>query len=159
GSTLLWDLGLLFRSQPLPRGRRETLESLWPLLADSDAAVAHRALWRMAALPGVEDFLAARLHVVKKVAVERLKALIDDLGSAEQKVRLDAEAALTQMREAAADALRLAESDADFEVRLRARRLLAKLQPRSPESAREHRAILALEARGTPAAVAVLRKL
>jgi hypothetical protein len=94
-----------------------------------------------------------------KVPAERLKALIADLASPEQKVRLDAEVALAQMREAAAEALHQAEDEGEIELRLRVRLLLEKLQPRSAVSVREHRAILALEVRGTKEAAAVLRKL
>jgi hypothetical protein len=160
GSTLLYDLGLLFRSQPLPRGRVGTLASLWPLLADTDAATAHRALWRMTVLPGVEDFLAAHLPVVEKGDEKRLKGSIGDLSSQDWERRLAAEAALAALREGAADALRRAEKDrVDVEMSLRVRRLLAKLRADSPERLQDGRAVLVLEARGTPEAVALLRRL
>jgi hypothetical protein len=160
GSTLVWDLGLICRSLPLRKGVvAADPASLWPLLAISDAAVAHAAAWRMAALQGVEGFLAQRLRPVGRPDEGRLKALIADLGADDAGRRAEAEAALAPMRAGAAEALRRAEKSDDLEPRLRARRLLARLLPRSPESLREVRAVLALEARGTPEAAALLRRL
>jgi WD40 repeat protein len=81
-SVLIWDLPLLFRSQP-PPGKDNSPEALWALLKSDDAPQAQRALWRLAALPEADALLARRLRPVEAVPPPRLRALLADLGSTE----------------------------------------------------------------------------
>lgn len=160
GSVLLWDLPRLMRSLPLPRGTANTDESLWHLMADTDASVAQRALWRLVTRKGVEGFLARKIPPVKAIPDRRLDALLRDLRSDDFETRFQAEQELTHAREAARFALEGALKQADdLEALLRLRRLLRHLEPRSGASLREVRAVLLLEARGTAEAKAVLGKL
>jgi hypothetical protein len=159
GTILLWDVGALLRSQPLPSGTANSPEALWPLLADSNAPVAHRALWRMVALPGSDEFLSRQRQKDPALSAERVAGLITDLGSADLSVRLRAEESLAKAREGVQPALEKAQqASTDVEVRARLARLLAKLHPRSPEQLRDARAVLVLEARNTPAARQLLRQ-
>ncbi len=157
-SVLVWDLPLLFRSQP--PGKDTSPEALWAALAGDDAVQAHRALWRLAALPEAGTFLARHLQPVEALPPERLRALLADLDSPDFATRQKAEGSLAAAGEAVREAL--AEASArtkDAEVRRRLARLQARLQPRAPERLREVRAVLALEARGTPEARRLLEKL
>jgi WD40 repeat protein len=148
GSALVWDLPLLFRSQ-LP-GKDARPEVLWDMMAGDDAAAAHRALWRLAALPGADAFLSRRLTEVERVPPERLRALLADLGSPDFAKRQRAEDALAAAGEAVRAALAEADRGAkDAEVRRRLARLRARLRPPEARRLREVRAVLALEARGT----------
>jgi WD40 repeat protein len=158
GSALVWDLPLLFRSQrPIKDARPEVL---WDMMAGDDAAEAHRALWRLAALPGADAFLARRLTEVERGPPERLRALLIDLGSSDFDKRKRAEEALAAAGEAARVALAEAASAAkDPEVRRRLTRLRARLRPPEARRLRELRAVLALEARGTPEARKLLETL
>jgi WD40 repeat protein len=122
-SVLVWDLPLLFRSQSLS-GKDARPEVLWDVMAADDAAAAHRALWRLAALPGADAFLARRLTEVERVPPERLRALLADLGSPDFDKRKRAEEALAAAGEAARAALADAAAGAkDPEVRRRLARL------------------------------------
>jgi WD40 repeat protein len=102
-SILLWDLPSLFRSFA-PLHEPATPETLWADLAHKDAALAHRSLWRLAALPEADAFLARRLSAVDKLPKNHM-------------------------------------------------------QPRTPERLQQARAVLVLEARGTPEARRLLRHL
>jgi hypothetical protein len=120
----------------------------------------NRALWRLAALPEADTFLAGRLSPVQGMPRERLRALLADLGSPDFARREKAEGALA----AAGEAVRAAVAEAsagtkDFEVRRRLARLLVRLRPGAPERLREVRAVLALEARGTAEARRLLLRL
>jgi WD40 repeat protein len=158
-SVLVWDLPLLFRSQPLP-DKDERPEALWDRMAADDAAEAHRALWRLAELPGTDAFLARRLTEVERVPPERLRALLADLGSPDFDKRQRAEDALAAAGEAARAALAEAAAGAkDPEVRRRLARLRARLRPPEARRLREVRAVLVLEARGTPEARRLLETL
>lgn len=158
-SVLIWDLPLLFRTQPLP-GKDNNPESLWAFLASDNAMQAHRALWRLAALPEADTFLADRLFPVKGMPPEQLRALLADLGSVDFATREKAERTLAaaggSVRTAIAEALAGAK---DAEVRRRLARLQARLQPWTPEGLRQMRAVMALEARGTAEARRLLRRL
>jgi WD40 repeat protein len=158
-SVLIWDLPLLFRSQP-PPGKDDGPEALWTLLQSDDAGRAQRALWRLAALPEADDFLGRHLRPVERVSPERLRTLLADLGSNDFDRRERAEAALAEAGEAVRAGL--AEEFArteDLEVRRRLAGLQERLKPRAPERLREVRAVMALEARGTPEARRLLQRL
>jgi WD40 repeat protein len=158
-SVLVWDLPLLFRSQPLP-DKDERPEALWDRMAADDAAEAHRALWRLAALPGADAFLARRLTGVERVPPERLRAMLADLGSPDFAKRKAAEEELAAAGEAARAALAEAAAGAKGpEVRRRLARLRARLRPPEAQRLRELRAVLVLEARGTPEARRLLETL
>jgi hypothetical protein len=121
---------------------------------------AHRSLWRLAALPQADALLSRRLRPVEPVPADRLRTLIAGLSSADFTTREKVERALGEAGESAADALAEARRHtADLEVRRRAERLLDQLQPRTPERLREARAVLVLEARGTPVARKLLARL
>jgi WD40 repeat protein len=158
-SVLIWDLPLLFRSQP-PPSKDNSPEGLWTVLKSDDAAQAQRALWRLAALPEADAFLARHLQPVERVPPQRLRTLLADLGSTDFDRRQRAEEALAEAGEAVRVAL--AEEFArteDLEVKRRLARLQERLQPRAPERLREIRAVLALETRGTAEAQRLLQRL
>ena len=158
-SVLIWDLPLLFRSQPLP-GKDNSPEALWSVLADDNAMQAHRALWRLAALTEADTFLADRLSPVKDMPPEQLRALLADLSSSDFATREKAEQALAAAGEAVRAALAEASAGTqDVEVARRLARLQARLQPWTPETLREVRAVMVLEARGTAEARRLLRRL
>jgi WD40 repeat protein len=158
-SVLIWDLPLLFRSQPL-LSKDASPEGLWTLLKSDDAVQAHRALWRLVDLPAADAFLAIHLQPVEVVPPERLRALLNDLGSPEFETREKAEQALAAAREPVRPDLAKAIGETkDAEVRRRLEGLLDRLKPRAPERLREVRAVMVLEARGTIEARRLLRRL
>jgi len=149
----------LFRSQP-PPGEDTSPEALWAVVQGDDAVQAHRALWRLVALPEADAFLARHLQPVDSVPPERLRALLADLASPNFDRRERAEETLA----AAGEAVRVALAEEfartkDAEVRRRLAGLREWLQPRAPERLREVRAVLALEARGTVEARRLLQRL
>jgi WD40 repeat protein len=158
-SILIWDLPLLFRSQALS-SNDTSAEALWNTLASNDAVQSHRALWRLAALPEADTFLARHLKPIETVPLERLRALLADLGSIDFATREKAEQALA----AAGEPIRAALTEAlagskDLEVRQRLQRLQERLQPLAPERLREIRAVFVLETRGTAEARRLLQRL
>jgi hypothetical protein len=159
GSILVWDIPTLLRSTS-PAHPSATPDTLWSDLASTSAMKAHRSLWRLAAMPEADAFLAQHLRPVEAIPADRLRTLIAGLGSADFATREKAERALAEAGEAAAPALGEAQRKAmDLEVRRRVERLLKLLQPRAPERLREARAVLVLEVRGTPAARKLLERL
>jgi WD40 repeat protein len=158
-SILIWDLGTLFRSLPPPRLGAQTVATLWADLAHRDAGLAHRALWRMAVLPGMEHFLDSRLRL-PPLSNDRLKQHLADLGSDDFAIRQEAEEAIAKLGAAALPVLEsaLAKTE-DLEQRRRLERLLRPLDLDGTGALRMHRAVLALEARGTPAARKLLGRL
>jgi WD40 repeat protein len=158
-SVLIWDLPLLFRSQPPPR-EGNSPEALWDDLSATDVPRAHRALWRLAALPEADTFLARQLPAVERVPPERLRVMVTDLGSSDFATREKAEQALAETREAARAALvRAYAGEKDVEVGRRLRRLQARLRPGAPARLREARAVMVLEVRGTAESLGLLRRL
>jgi hypothetical protein len=158
-SVLIWDLPLLFRSQP-PPGKDNSPEALWAVLKSDEAAQAQRALWRLAALPEADAFLARHLRPVEGVLPQRVRTLLADLGSTDFDRREWAEEALAEAGEAVRSAIaeQLARTE-DLEVKRRLAGLQERLQPRAPGRLREIRAVLALEARGTSEARRLLQRL
>jgi WD40 repeat protein len=158
-SILLWDLPLLFRSQPLA-AKDTSPEALWELLKSDDAVQAHAALWRLASLPEADALLSCHVHPVEVAPPERVRALLADLGSSEYARREAAEKALAAAGEAVSAALAEASAKTkDPEVRRRVAGLQKWLQPRMPQRLREVRAVLVLEARGTAEARRLLQRL
>jgi WD40 repeat protein len=158
-SILIWDLSLLFRSQPSPF-KDSSPKTLWAALTDGDAVQAYHALWQLAALPEADDFLARHLQPVEAISAERLKALLADLGNLEFQKRERAERALAAAGEAVRAALAEASTGTtDAEVQRRLAKLQALLQPLASERLREVRAVLVLEARGTLEARRLLQRL
>jgi hypothetical protein len=158
-SILIWDLPLLFRSQPFA-GKDTSAEALWEVVASDDGVQAYRALWRLAALPETDAFLARRLQPGESMPRERLRKLLTDLGSMDFTARQKAEQTLAE----AGEAVRVAVVEAlaktkDPEVRRRLLRLQERLQTQSPERLREVRAVLMLETRRTPEAKRLLKRL
>jgi hypothetical protein len=157
-SVPVWEMRELFLSLPSPLAGKETLQSLWEELADSDPSRAHRALWRLAGMRGVEKFLGARLPQMPKLTPARLKTLLDDLISDNLATRQKAERELARVAETSRDVLaNAAKQSKDFEQRLRLNRLLKSAQ--TANAVRELRAVMVLEACGTAEARKVLEQL
>jgi WD40 repeat protein len=156
---LIYDLGALFSSLPRPRQGVQTAAGLWNDLADPDAGMAHRALWRLAILPGMEDFLDRQFRLPPRLD-EWLKQQIADLGSDDFATREKAQENLANRGAIVQPALEaaLAKTE-DLELRKRLERLLEPLDLDGTGALRLHRAVLVLEARGTPAARKVLARL
>ncbi len=158
-SILIYDLGTLFRSLPSPRPGVQTAASLWNDLAHPDAGLAHRALWRLAVFPGMEDFLDRQFRLPPRLD-EWLKQQIADLGSDDFTTREKAQQNLASAGAFIQPALKAALTKTeDLELRKRLERLLEPLDLDGTGVLRLHRAVLALEARGTPAARKVLARL
>jgi WD40 repeat protein len=158
-SILIWDIPSLFRSL-VPAHPTAKPDDLWADMGSTSAIKAHRALWRLASLPEADLFLSRRLLSVEAIPADRVHTPIAELGSADFTTREKAERTLREIGEAAAEALRKAHRNTtDLELRRRVERLLDQLQARAPERLREARAVLALEARGTPAARKLLDRL
>jgi hypothetical protein len=156
---LIWDLGALFRALSPPRPGVQTAATLWDDLAHRDAGLAHRALWRLAVLPGMEDLLDRRLRL-GPLSNDRLKQDLANLGSDDFATRQSAEEAIAKLGAAALPALEAALTKTDdLEMRRRLERLLRPLDRDGTGSLRLHRAVLALEARDTPAARRLLGRL
>jgi WD40 repeat protein len=156
-SVLIWDLGALFRSLPAGRPGTQGPPRLWEDMADRDAGVAQRALWRLAATPGMESYLAGQL--VPRVPGQ-FREWLRDLNSDEFTTREKAEKDLGNAGEAAVPALEAALAGAvDLELRRRLERLLRPLERDGLLALRRHRTLLALEARGTGEARRLLRRL
>ncbi len=153
------DLRLLFLSFP-PRCRDETAESLWTVLAHTGATRAQQAAWRMTRLAGVETLLAGKLKPVSPAVGKRVAALIAALGSDEFDSRNKAEQELAGMRDSVRKALETAQQrETDLEIKHRLRRVLGQISAPSPQSLQELRAVMVLEARATPVARQLLRRL
>jgi WD40 repeat protein len=140
------------------------IEALWTDLADADAAKAYQAMWRLASLskPSM-PWISQRLRPVAAADPERTAPLIAALDDDDFEVREQASRELTEIGDAAAPALRAAQtSGASPETRQRAGAILARLGREDellPNQLRELRAIEALESAGTPEARQILERL
>jgi WD40 repeat protein len=156
----VFDLPLLVLSLTPPSTEQASVETLWADLAHIDAARAQQAAWRMTRLTGVETFLAGKLNPVSPAVGKRVAALISALGSDEFDSRNKAEEALAGMRDSVRKALEDAQQrETDLEIKHRLRRVLGIIRAPSPQSLQELRALMVLEARATPAARQLLRRL
>jgi hypothetical protein len=156
---LIYDLPTLFQHL-LARSHQPTLQQLWDDLAGRDAGRAYGAVGRLTAAPGMALFLASKLTPIARPKPGSLEKLIANLASGDFKTREKAEQALEEATETARNALQQALRTAtDLEQRLRTRRILKLLDQPSPERLQQHRAILALEMRGTLRARQLLQNL
>jgi RNA polymerase sigma factor (sigma-70 family) len=88
---------------------RADLHACWRDLAGEDAAAAWRAVWALAAAPGLSvPFVKERLRPAVPVSAAKLNRLIADLDSDEFKVRDEATRELEKLGDLAASALRQA---------------------------------------------------
>jgi hypothetical protein len=154
-TVLIWDLSAPAKDEPA---------DWWNDLASDDAATGWAAVWRLA--DGPDDvtipLLRKRLRPVTAAENERVRKLVASLDSDEFRVREQAFKELMVLGHAARPALTAArDKKPSAEVAGRLERLLAKVigPPSSGESLRTGRALAALEAKGTPAAVGLLREL
>jgi hypothetical protein len=121
--------------------------------------VAHRAVWRLAVVEGMEAFLDQHL-VAPRLPKGWLKQQLRDLDSDDFATREKAQRELAKVGLAARPALEEALRTAvDLELRRRLERLLRPLHPSGALALQEHRAVLALEARASSEARRLLRKL
>jgi RNA polymerase sigma factor (sigma-70 family) len=144
----------------------EELEALWNDLAGPDASKAYRALCDLVrAAPQAVTLLRERLQpspVPASQHAKRLQQLIADLDNDEFDVRERAKVELEKLGELAEPALRqVLLQQPSLEVRLRAERLLHRLQKRMPSGERlqELRAVEMLEHIGTSEARQELERL
>jgi hypothetical protein len=156
---LIYDLRTLFRLLPT-RSNQPTLQQLWDDLADRDANRAYGAVGRLADAPGLAAFFAGKLTPIARPEPSSLEKHIANLASDDFAMRQKVEQALAEAADTARPSLQKALRTAtDVEQRMRLKRLLNLLDPPSGDTLRQHRAILALEQRGTPQARQLLQKL
>jgi RNA polymerase sigma factor (sigma-70 family) len=159
---LLWDLtgctpdGVwrAFKHSP------EKLRELWSALAAPDAAVAHRAIWELAADPaGAVPFLAQHLRPDAAADARRMAQMIANLDSEAFATRSRAIGELAKLGEADLPALRVALQKAtSLEQKRRLQSLVDDLTrpDLASERLRAARAVEVLDYIATPAARAVL---
>jgi WD40 repeat protein len=139
---------------------KQTPEELWADLANPDASIAQRAVWRAGTLPEAVAFLGRKLSPVERIPPARLEQWVKDLGSDVFAKREQAERSLAAAREAAKEILeRTFKTNKDLEVHRRAERLLKGLEWAPPDLLRQLRAVMVLEVQATPAARRLLRRL
>jgi RNA polymerase sigma factor (sigma-70 family) len=160
-TALLWDwraLALLGRTNPveLPEKR---LDELWDDLSGTDAEAALRAVALMARAPAqTVPYLKGRVGRVEATNLDRLIAQLDD---DDFDVREKATEKLIALGRAAEAAVRKAASSGSAEVRLRAGRILERLEKGSAGDGPRLsglRALEVLEAIGTPDARRVIEE-
>ncbi len=125
----------------------EELRKLWADLASTDAAVAHRALWKLTADPARSvTFLRTQLEPAPRIEQQRLARLLRDLDSEDFTRRQQASAELEKLAEQVEPALRQAlEHGPSPESRRRLEELLEKAETGTSERLRRLRAIESLE--------------
>jgi WD40 repeat protein len=167
-TVLVWDVrpghGLL----PGAGGKlaQGSLEKCWQALGNGDAAAGQEAVGLLARHPDLAvPFLKDKLRPVAAPAAGEVRALVEQLGAKEFKAREQATAQLTRLGELAGPELRAAlQGKPPLETRRRLEALVAALPERdfslaAGEGLRGARAVQALEAAATPAAVELLRTL
>jgi RNA polymerase sigma factor (sigma-70 family) len=152
---LTWDL-----AGPATRTRRE-LAALWADLAGDDAARAYGAVRALAGAPGrAVPFLHGRLKPTPAADRARFERLLAELDSESFAVREKASAELEKQGAAVEPLLRRAlAGKPGLEVQRRLRKLLDRLDERSPERLRALRAVEALELAGGAQARGLLKEL
>ena len=161
-TALVWDVtGWSQGLEQLPSASQRA--ALWQELAGEDAAVAHRAVWRLVASPEqAVRLVEGKLTPAKGVSMEVLARLVDELDHDRFRVRDRASEELERLGDAAVAELykRLA-GNPSLEMRRRAERLLEKADRPElpPRRILEVRALRVLEQAGTTDARRVLRSL
>jgi hypothetical protein len=175
GKTLAWSGGeedtiligdlaeLLHGGRPVPPATARELPALWEDLGGADAAAAYRAVYCLAAAPGLAvPLLRERLRPVAAPGRDRIAAWIADLDSSDFKNRERATAELERLEEAALPALQQAlKGNPSAEVKRRLEQLVSRLAQPLPAGAelRALRGVVVLEHIGSPEARRVLEAL
>jgi WD40 repeat protein len=161
---LLWDVSGIRAEQPTVEATPANLAKWWDTLAERDAAKPYDAVWSLtgAADKGV-TLLADRLKPTIGPSADDVRRALADLDDDDPKVREAAEERLGKWgRLVEGDLRRARQGDVKLDKRKLLDRLLERLVTGAPPSAdelRSHRALLALEMMGTPAARGLLDKL
>ncbi len=161
-STLLvWDVGP--RDTSTSKLGAEGIAKAWTDLASTDAPLAFRARWALAASPTEAiPLLTKHLHRAQPADPQRLRLLLADLESDTFAVREKAQTALEKLGDLAEPALRQAlAGKPTLEVRRRVQALLERLHGpvTRPEMLRSLRAVAVLEDIATPPARRLLEEL
>ncbi len=158
----IWDVSRITRRRKSAERSPADLEADWKDLA-GDAAAGYAALGRLVSSPGRgAPFLGKKLQSAKPVDTRRIERLIAGLDDERFKVREQATKELEALAEHAVPALRKAVAGKpSLEARRRLEALLDRLDGKSPsaETARQIRAVEALESIGGPEARRWLDKL
>jgi RNA polymerase sigma factor (sigma-70 family) len=159
----LWDVSQITgRQHQVAERSPADLEADWKDLA-GDSVAGYAALGRLVASPkGAVPFLGKRLEAAAAVDLKPIERLGDALGDEKFQVRERATKDLRGMGDRAAPVLRKAlAGNPSAEARQRLETLLSQIDGAAPssETAREIRAVEALEAIGTPEARRPLEKL
>jgi RNA polymerase sigma factor (sigma-70 family) len=148
---LVWDVASVtkrLKTDPV-RADVAAVEAAWNDLASPDAKAAYRAIRLLAEAPGQSlPLLRERLRSAAPLDAEKLKRLLDGLGSNRFNERTQAEKELDRLGDQAERALRrLLAGNAPLEVVRRAEGLLARLEGpvTDPERLRQLRAVEVLE--------------
>jgi RNA polymerase sigma factor (sigma-70 family) len=162
-STLLvWDMGPR-AAAPVGKLGAEGLSKAWADLAGADAPLAFRARWALASSPEEAiPLLKARLRRARPADPQRLRRLMDDLGSDQFAMRTKAQAGLEDLLDLAEAALRKALADnPTLEVRRRVEKVLESMRGpvTRPELLQSLRALAVLEDLATSAARQLLEEL
>lgn len=159
-SVILWDLtGLRHQERAPAVVRPADVPVLWQELQSSDAALAYRALWRLASAgePTISH-VTKHLQPVRAANAASVGRLLIDLNDSQYAVREKAARELETLGEAVVPYLRdkLAAPLPSLEVRRRLERLLEKVAEITPLTMR---AIEILERMNTPSAEGLLKSL
>jgi WD40 repeat protein len=139
----------------------KAIDRCWADLADSDGAVAFRAICRLAAVPdaGVR-LLRDRVKPSAPLDPKEVARLIQGLDNDSFAERQKSADGLKRLGDTAADALRKARANAtSAEVRRQLDDILERPAADTPETLRSVRAVEALESMATPAAATLLDEL
>jgi hypothetical protein len=164
-TALIWDVqALAAKAGPRPRALTEgSVKACWADLASDDAGVGYEALCNLVAAPKQAlPLLQVKLQPAPVVEAGRMEKLIEELGSAEYKVRQKAQAELLTIGNAALPHLEKAlGAKVPLETQQRVEALYAKLATLAlaGERLRLVRAVEVLERIGDAEARAVLRAL
>ena len=155
GTALVWDFSHLLTAPTTisANAAKDELEKWWKALANSDGAIAARAMQSFADRPAEAcAFFKARVRPIPGVSPERLTQLLRDLQSEQYPIRQRATIELEKLGGQARSELEKAlAATPPFESRRRIETLLQKLEPpiTSPELLQQIRALEVLERIGT----------